>query len=57
MLEGEMVQEQGYQHNIAAAGNWAEAWGSRAYLLVSFFLIVGKTLSASILGIAARNCD
>ena len=57
VIDGEMVQELVCQPSEAAVGRWAEAWAIRAYLLMSFFLIVCVTLSASILGIGARKCD
>jgi hypothetical protein len=57
VIDGEMVQELGYWPRKAAVGRWAEAWGIWAHLLMSFFLTVGVTLSASILGIGARKCD
>jgi hypothetical protein len=52
-----MVKELRYWPREAAVGRWAEAWSIGAHLLVSSFLIVRVTLSASILGIGARKCD
>lgn len=54
---GEMVKKGGRWPRKAAVQLRAEAWGVRAFLLVSFFLVVGELVCASIFGIGARDHD